>query len=161
VEGIPELARGRERWWRSVPKDRRFPRRSEQRPELRAVMDEMLRRDAEADLTGFARAQAEAEDGPWADAFPLSRGSIDVTLEELKDFFEEYIALLYKYRRPERETPPGRGGCSPGSSPIRLPTSPAPRRKSSSRMKCPFHRGTTGGAAAHPQSAAAPGRKAR
>jgi DNA-binding transcriptional ArsR family regulator len=107
VEEVPELARGRERWWRFVPKDRRFPRRSEQGPELRAVMDEMLRRDAEADLTGFARAQAGAEDGPWADAFPFSRGSIDVTLEELKDFFEEYIALLYKYRRPERETPPG------------------------------------------------------
>ncbi|MFG2040422.1 ArsR/SmtB family transcription factor [Dactylosporangium sp. NPDC048998] len=109
VEEVPELARGRERWWRVVPKDRRFPLRREQGEELRAVLDEMVRRDLAADLAEFSEAQgrqADAED-PWTDAFPFSRGSVTLTIEELRDFFEAYIALLYKYRRPPEETPPG------------------------------------------------------
>ena len=107
VEEVPELAHGRERWWRFVRKDRRFPRRSKQSPQMRAVVDEMNARDFAADFAQFAQAQIDADaGGPWADAFPFSRGSIQVTLEELEEFFEEYIALLRRYQRPEEQTPP-------------------------------------------------------
>jgi DNA-binding transcriptional ArsR family regulator len=106
VEEAPELARGRERWWRVVRKDRRFPRWSEQSPEMRAVIGQMNRTDFLADLEEFARFEREREGlGEWADAFPFSRGTIRVNLHELVEFFEEYIALLYRYNRPEAETP--------------------------------------------------------
>ncbi|MET7651058.1 helix-turn-helix domain-containing protein [Streptomyces sp. NPDC005486] len=98
----------RERWWRAVPGDRRFPPRSRQSPEMRLVMDELNHHAYAADLDLFERLQRDAEDrDPWADAFPYSRGTIRLTLPELRDFFEEYIALLNRYKRPASETPPG------------------------------------------------------
>ncbi|MFJ6570530.1 ArsR family transcriptional regulator [Streptomyces sp. NPDC091292] len=143
---------GRERWWRAVPGDRRFPPRSRQSPEMRLVMEELDHLAYAADLELFAQlrreADAEAEadppgnpgrpespDGPngpagphsspgpdspgasgsaatsgvtdpaWADAFPYSRGTIRLTVDELHEFFEAYIALLNRYKRPEAETP--------------------------------------------------------
>ncbi|MFE0455127.1 ArsR/SmtB family transcription factor [Streptomyces sp. NPDC058914] len=100
-------ARYRERWWRAVPGDLRFPPRSRQSPEMRHVMDELNHHAYTADLEVFERLQRDADDGdPWADAFPYSRGTIRLTLPELQEFFEEYIALLNRYKRPEAETPP-------------------------------------------------------
>ncbi|MDV9170689.1 helix-turn-helix domain-containing protein [Streptomyces sp. W16] len=99
---------GRERWWRAVPGDRRFPPRSRQSAEMRHVMDELNHHAYAADLELFEQFQRNAaETGPWADAFPYSRGTIRLTLPELGAFFEEYIALLNRYKRPEAETPPG------------------------------------------------------
>ena len=107
IEEVPELSRGRERWWRARPLDLRFPRRSEQSEEMRPVMDEMHRLDFAAELEQFARFQLEREElGPWADALLFSRGSIRVDLAELEEFFEEYISLLKRYQRPDEETPP-------------------------------------------------------
>ena len=107
IEEVPELSRGRERWWRARPLDLRFPRRSEQSEEMRPVMDEMHRLDFAAELEQFARFQLEREElGPWADALLFSRGSIRVDLAELEEFFEEYISLLKRYQRPDDETPP-------------------------------------------------------
>ncbi|TQJ56162.1 ArsR/SmtB family transcription factor [Streptomyces sp. SLBN-115] len=98
----------RERWWRAVPGDRRFPPRSRQSPEMRLVMDELNHHAYAADPDLFERLQRDAEDDdPWGDAFPCSRGTIRLTLPELRDFFEEYIALLNRYKRPESATPPG------------------------------------------------------
>ncbi|MFF3943093.1 ArsR/SmtB family transcription factor [Streptomyces phaeofaciens] len=98
----------RERWWRAVPGDRRFPPRSRQSAEMRHVMDELNHHAYAADLDLFERLQRDAADGdPWADAFPYSRGTIRLTLPELREFFEEYIALLNRYKRPESETPRG------------------------------------------------------
>jgi predicted ArsR family transcriptional regulator len=108
VEDLPERARGRERWWRQVPRDLRFPRRSQQTAEVRAIVDEMNRLGFTADLETFARVQADADlDGEWGDAFPYSRGSMRVTLEELVAFFEEYIELVKRYQRPAEEAPDG------------------------------------------------------
>ncbi|MCT9109977.1 helix-turn-helix domain-containing protein [Streptomyces mirabilis] len=114
---------GRERWWRAVPGDRRFPPRSRQSPEMRLVMDELNHHAYAADLELFEQMQLQTQaqrqlrtrgvDGevgeadPWVDAFPYSRGSIRLTLPELRAFFEEYIALLNRYKRPEVDTPPG------------------------------------------------------
>jgi hypothetical protein len=114
---------GRERWWRAVPGDRRFPPRSRQSAEMRLVMDELNHHAYAADLELFEQMQLQTQaqrqlrtrgaDGevgeadPWVDAFPYSRGSIRLTLPELRAFFEEYIALLNRYKRPEADTPPG------------------------------------------------------
>jgi hypothetical protein len=58
------------------------------------------------DLEMFARMQAEAaQRGGWGDAFPFSRGTIHVTLEELMAFFEDYIALLKRYQREPDDMP--------------------------------------------------------
>ncbi|WP_232665299.1 ArsR/SmtB family transcription factor [Pseudonocardia sp. TRM90224] len=109
VEDVPERASGRERWWQAARHDLRFPRRSEQSPEMRQAFEEMSRIGFAADLEDFARAYeatAEASD-PWSDAFLHSRGSIDVTGEELVQFFEEYIALLKRYQRRPDQRPEG------------------------------------------------------
>ncbi|MFJ2155798.1 ArsR/SmtB family transcription factor [Streptomyces sp. NPDC087856] len=109
-ERRPERApgHGRERWWRAVPGDRRFPPRSRQSAEMRHVMDELNHHAYAADLELFEQLQRDsAESGPWADAFPYSRGTIRLTPAELGAFFEEYIALLNRYKRPEAETPTG------------------------------------------------------
>jgi len=99
---------GRERWWRAVPGDRRFPPRSRQSAEMRHVMDELNHHAYAADLELFEQLQRDsAETGPWADAFPYSRGTIRLTPPELRAFFEEYIALLNRYKRAEAETPAG------------------------------------------------------
>ncbi|MEV6700642.1 helix-turn-helix domain-containing protein [Streptomyces sp. NPDC051453] len=99
---------GRERWWRAVPGDRRFPPRSRQNPETRLVMDELNHLSYAADLELFEQLQRQGQDlGEWADAFPYSRGTIRLTLPELHTFFEEFIALLNRYKRPDSETPDG------------------------------------------------------
>ncbi|MGB8944784.1 MAG: helix-turn-helix domain-containing protein [Streptomyces sp.] len=110
VEETAGAGHGRERWWRAVPGDRRFPPRSKQNAETRLVMDELNRLSYAADLELFEQLQREAGDagaglGEWADAFPYSRGTIRLTLPELREFFEEYIALLNRYKRPDAETP--------------------------------------------------------
>jgi predicted ArsR family transcriptional regulator len=106
VEEMPERARGRERWWRAARRDLRFPRRSQQSPEVRAVIEEMNRRGLADDVATFARMQAEAgESGDWGDALPYSHGTIRVTLDELAAFFEEYIQLLKRYQRPPEDEP--------------------------------------------------------
>ncbi len=99
----------RERWWRAVPGDRRFPRRTRQTPETRLVMDELNHHAYAADLGLFEQAQrdsADADLGEWADAFVCSGGSVRLTLPELRKFFEEYIALLNRYKRPDAGAPP-------------------------------------------------------
>ncbi|WP_371526837.1 helix-turn-helix domain-containing protein [Streptomyces sp. NBC_01283] len=110
VEETAGTGHGRERWWRAIPGDRRFPPRSKQNAETRLVMDEVNRLSYAADLELFEQLQREAgnagaELGEWADAFPYSRGTIRLTLRELREFFEEYIALLNRYKRPDTETP--------------------------------------------------------
>ncbi|WP_128374953.1 winged helix-turn-helix domain-containing protein [Streptomyces cavernae] len=108
VEETDRTGHGRERWWRAVPGDRRFPPRSRQSPEMRLVMDELNHHAYAADLELFEELQRGAgDDDPWADAFPYSRGTVRLTLPELREFFEEYIALLNRYQRPETETPSG------------------------------------------------------
>ncbi|MQY15387.1 hypothetical protein SRB5_55660 [Streptomyces sp. RB5] len=98
--------RGRERWWRAVAGDIRFPRRSAQSAGMRPVVDEMNRLAYAADLALFEQLQRESDGlGAWMDAFPYSRGTIRLTLGELREFFEEYIALLNRYKRPDDDTP--------------------------------------------------------
>lgn len=103
VEEVPELARGRERWWRWTRADWRVPPRAEQDPQMRALVDDIIRLDLATDLQEFASAQAEqdnAADRAWLDQLPYSRGLIHVTAGQLKEFFDEYVKLLNRYQAP-------------------------------------------------------------
>lgn len=101
IEELPEQPHGRQRWWRYVKRDIRFPPRSAQDEATRLTLDEMNRQSFAADMAAFTRAQADHADGEWADAFPYSRGTIRVEPAELRQFFEEYIALLNRYARSD------------------------------------------------------------
>jgi DNA-binding transcriptional ArsR family regulator len=107
IDEVPERAQGRERWWRSPAKDLRFPRRSKQNPEMRELIDQLNQLKRTTDQELFARFENSREElGEWGDALPYSRGSIRVTLPELAQFVDEYLALLKRYQRPAEEAPP-------------------------------------------------------
>ncbi len=102
IREVPERAHGRERWWQAVRADRRFPPRSEQSPEMRAVLDEMNHMSLDADFEAFSRFQARRESmGEWGDQVPYSRSLMHLTLDEVTEFFEEYIKLVNRYRKDE------------------------------------------------------------
>ncbi|WP_055555108.1 helix-turn-helix domain-containing protein, partial [Streptomyces kanamyceticus] len=127
---------GRERWWRAVPGDRRFPPRSRQSPEVRLVMDELDHLSYAADLELFEQLRQESgatELGEWADAFPYSRGTIRLTLPELHAFFEEYIALLNRYKRSDADTPADARTVLTRLLAFPAPTAPAPSTDAPSR----------------------------
>lgn len=108
VEDVPELARGRERWWRAPVRDLRIPPRSRQSEQMGAVVDEMARLQIADDLEQLARFQEQRDEmGEWGDAFLDSHGSIRLTMAELQEFFEDYIRLLNRYKRPDEQTPEG------------------------------------------------------
>ncbi|MCX4554300.1 helix-turn-helix transcriptional regulator [Streptomyces sp. NBC_01500] len=110
IEEIPKdtQVHGRERWWRARPVDLRFPERSQQSAEIRPVIDEMNRRAYAADIELFEQLQRQSDDlAEWADAFLYSRGSMQLTLDELRSFFEEYIALINRFKRTGDEIPAG------------------------------------------------------
>ncbi|WP_405635050.1 helix-turn-helix domain-containing protein [Streptomyces sp. NBC_00056] len=141
---------GRERWWRAVPGDRRFPPRSRQNPETRLVMDELNHLSYAADLELFEQLQRQGQDrGEWADAFPYSRGTIRLTLPELRTFFEEFIALLNRYTRPDSETPDGARTVL-----TRLLAFPAPTRADGTRADDTCADGTRAGDASVHQASA-------
>jgi predicted ArsR family transcriptional regulator len=108
VEDVPELAQGRERWWRAPVRDLRVPPRSRQSKEMQAAVDEMARLQITGDLEELGRF-AEQRDGmgEWGDAFLDSHGSIRLTIAELREFFDDYISLLNRYKRPTGQTPEG------------------------------------------------------
>jgi DNA-binding transcriptional ArsR family regulator len=108
VEDVQELARGRERWWRAPVRDLRIPPRSRQSEQMRAAVDEMARLQIADDLEHLARLQEQHDEmGEWGDAFLHSHGSIRLTMAELQEFFEDYIRLLNRYKRPDEQTPEG------------------------------------------------------
>ncbi|MEV4432864.1 helix-turn-helix domain-containing protein [Streptomyces sp. NPDC049585] len=114
IEEVPELARGRERWWRAVPGDRRYPPYSRQSPAMREALTQMHRLNL-AELVEEARKFENARDtlGPWADAAIFSRATLRVDPARLAEFFEEYVALLQRYSAPapasasQRDPQPG------------------------------------------------------
>jgi predicted ArsR family transcriptional regulator len=108
VEDVPEMAQGRERWWRAPIRDLRVPPRSRQSEEMRAAVDEMARAQIADDLEQLARFAGQRDEmGEWGDAFLDSHGSIRLTVAELQEFFEDYIRLLNRYKRPDEQTPEG------------------------------------------------------
>lgn len=104
VEEVPELAHGRERWWRAPRRDLRLPARSAQDPAVRSVLDEAVRLELADDFDEFLRYQRDDEDPGWVDASLTSRGAIRLAVGEVQDFFNDYIGLLNRYRQ-RAETP--------------------------------------------------------
>jgi len=101
VEEVPELSAGKERWWRPVPADRRYPPYSRQTPEMREVSAEIVRDNLAEVVELYEEYEGKATDlGPWADAFVFSRASVQVDLEQFKEFFEDYLRLVERYSAP-------------------------------------------------------------
>jgi len=106
VEEVPELAHGRERWWRKVRVDIRLGPRGAQDERLRAAVDQLNQSWLAQDVDLFTRFQERrSEMGDWGDALPYSRGTIKVGLTELAAFFEDYLALLRRYQRDDPDSP--------------------------------------------------------
>ncbi|EOD69688.1 ArsR/SmtB family transcription factor [Amycolatopsis vancoresmycina] len=108
VEDAPELARGKERWWRTRPRDIRWPRRSEQSAESRVLFDDMQRQGFEDDLEKLNRfaEQRDGLPGDWPDALLHARGGTWLTAEELKQFWDDYMELFRRYWRAEDDRSP-------------------------------------------------------
>ncbi|MEC3916319.1 ArsR/SmtB family transcription factor [Nocardia sp. CDC160] len=102
VEEVPELSTGKERWWRAVPGDRRYPRYSEMSGEMREVGADLARQHV-AELVelyeSFERHAGEL--GDRADTFAFSRATIRVDAARFKEFFEDYIQLVQRYGATE------------------------------------------------------------
>ncbi|MFB4304199.1 helix-turn-helix domain-containing protein [Actinomadura sp. NTSP31] len=108
VEEVPELKRGRERWWRAVPADRRIPPYREQSPAMRDAVEQLTKLEVADELEMLARFQRERDGmGEWADALLFSSSTVTLTPDQVRPFFEEYIALLYRYKRADDDPPPG------------------------------------------------------
>jgi DNA-binding transcriptional ArsR family regulator len=107
VEDIPERAKGRVRWWRARPQDIRFLPRSAMTDDARLAFDQLAQLNAAEDEEALARFQRRRDTmGPWGDALLFSRGALRLTPEELLGFWEEYMALLLRYRRDDPDTDP-------------------------------------------------------
>ncbi|GLY89888.1 ArsR/SmtB family transcription factor [Actinoallomurus iriomotensis] len=106
VEELADRAHGRERWWRAVPGDRRFPPPSRQSPQVRAALDQLNRMAFDADVEAFGRFLGRRGFlGEWGDAVPYSRSLLHLTLDEVREFFEEYIRLVNRFKRDPGDVP--------------------------------------------------------
>lgn len=104
VEDVPERAKGRERWWRARHQDIRFLPRSTLTEDARTALDHLAELNAADDDAALERFQARRDEmGPWGDALLFSRGALRLTSEELLAFWEEYLALLRRYRPDDPE----------------------------------------------------------
>jgi DNA-binding transcriptional ArsR family regulator len=102
VEEVPERAAGRQRWWRARPQDLRFLPRSAMSEDARAALDRLDQISTAEDDAALARFHAGRDSmGPWGDALLFSRGALRLTRDELVGFWEEYLALLLRYRRDD------------------------------------------------------------
>ncbi|GAA1231445.1 ArsR/SmtB family transcription factor [Pseudonocardia alaniniphila] len=98
VEEVPERGRGRERWWQARTRDIRFPPRSRMDEEVRAAFDELGRLNVAEDVAAFARFQQQRDSlDEWGDALLFARGALRLTLPQLRQFWEDYMALYGRY----------------------------------------------------------------
>jgi DNA-binding MarR family transcriptional regulator len=106
VEEVDSEAKGRERWWRVKPHDVRLPTRTEQGGPEEQARDAVLRSWLDADQELVSRFLEHRDQlGEWADAMPYSRGAIQVSLDDLDQFFEDYLALMKRYQREPEDLP--------------------------------------------------------
>lgn len=102
IEDAPELAKGRERWWRARPQDLRFLPRSAMTEEARLALDRLTELDATADEDALRRFQQRRDEiGRWGDAFLFSRSALRLAPDELLSFWEDYLALVQRYRQDD------------------------------------------------------------
>ncbi|MFD7401826.1 ArsR/SmtB family transcription factor [Streptomyces sp. NPDC059866] len=107
VEEDTARSSGRRKYWRAVPQDVRLPRHPTA-PETAAAAEEIGRQwmaGADRDLTAYL-SDREAF-GEFAAAAMHSFGSTTLTVEELAQFGEEYIAFLSRWHRDPEQASPG------------------------------------------------------
>ncbi|WP_158888415.1 ArsR/SmtB family transcription factor [Amycolatopsis anabasis] len=105
IEEIPERAVGRERWYRTVPTDRRAPDYDALSEEDKAAYDAWARLRMPGEVKLFQRLMAEYnQHGNWV---RVSRGYHHYTLEEVEALYAEFLELLHKYGNTKEEAPPG------------------------------------------------------
>ncbi|MBC7300133.1 MAG: helix-turn-helix domain-containing protein [Nocardia sp.] len=108
IEEAPELAKGKERWWRSPPKDLRYRLDKGQSPEMRELLEGLVAQHITDDIEMFQRFRDEREQlGDWGDVMPFSRGAIYATREELEAFCEDYLVLLKRFQSTHAADRPG------------------------------------------------------
>ncbi|MEU6785004.1 helix-turn-helix domain-containing protein [Nonomuraea angiospora] len=107
IEEVAERSTGRERWWRQISADLRWPSASEMDEESQKLLDEITEFKVDQELELARRFfRDHRRYGEWAKA---SRGLTHLTREELDEFFEAYMELLSRFSRtPEDASPSAR-----------------------------------------------------
>lgn len=104
IEDVPERPRGRVRWWRARQQDIRFLPRSAMTEDARLALDQLNELNAAEDDEALARFQQRRDGmGPWGDALLFSRSALRLGPQELLAFWEEYMALVLRYRSDDAE----------------------------------------------------------
>jgi hypothetical protein len=102
IEDAPDLAKGRERWWRARPQDIRFLPRSAMTEDARLALERLNELDAADDDDALRRFQQQRDTiGDWGDAFLFSRSALRLAPDELLHFWEDYLALVLRYRQDD------------------------------------------------------------
>ena len=106
VAEIPEKSGGRERWWRALPFHVLAPDPAKMEAAEWSAAIEHAQAKAEHDIDLYFRVLTQYEGpGGWAQS---SRGGFYMTKEELLAFYQEYLALLWKYGHASaRDAPAG------------------------------------------------------
>lgn len=105
IEEVPELARGRERWWRAPPADLREPDYDSLSPPDRAALDDWRAGQIPEELELAGRFVRELrQHGRWARAFRCA-GYFTVT--DLDQFFDDYAALIARHSHDAADAPDG------------------------------------------------------
>ncbi|MFG1678853.1 ArsR/SmtB family transcription factor [Nonomuraea sp. NPDC049269] len=105
IEDIPERSNGRERWWRQISRDLRWPSAGELDEESQKLLDEITEFKVDEELELARRFfRDHRRYGEWAKA---SRGLTHLTREELDELFDAYMELLSRFRRAPEDASPG------------------------------------------------------
>lgn len=106
VEEVERDGSARKRWWRAAVTDLRLPDPRQRGRQVGSKMDDLVSGWAEHDLAMFARLLSTPRPGSWAE-LPFSRGTLTLTTSQLQAFFEDYLALVQRYRRATLNPDPG------------------------------------------------------
>jgi DNA-binding transcriptional ArsR family regulator len=104
ITEVPERAKGRERWWRTVRADRRMPDLATLTREDRLAAEALMQARFEEDLE-LLRAAFEQR-GPREGWTQGSRGGGYMTLEGMREFHDEYVKLLGRFTHGPEDAPP-------------------------------------------------------
>lgn len=105
VEEVERDGRGRQRWWRAAVADLRATSTQDRLPEPNRDLDDLVHGRAEHDLATFARLLSSTARSARVE-LPFSLAPVMLTTTQLQGFYEEYLALLQRYRRATRNPDP-------------------------------------------------------
>ena len=98
---------GRRKYWRAIAQDLRLPEPHEVAEPARSAAAVIERQWLEDSLNKLAQHWRErGADPDWDAASMMSTGTYRLTPEELRQFAEEYIAFVKRWRRPPEDAPP-------------------------------------------------------